>query len=237
MASPVLNSMAALNAPYNTITKAGIREGKVYVYNGEQSPFGKNFTEVVPGVMVDDEITGEYNAGYFNTPITGKDVYVSLHLYGGYLPTARLSKYHVLDPGELPADDIWAYKKVFFDAETTVAELYRNAHCYQYNADADAFLKLPEAGAAQNSLKVYMQKMVMEIGGDAHDRIADLSRVILFLLSKVTLTEAEAELLAPLLAHAQSAVELADVFHREKNIHDYVAMVKADPEGYINGTD
>ena len=234
MTSPVLNSMAALNAPFCTMTKAGIREGKVYVYNGEQSPFGVAFTEVVPGVMVDDGLIGEYNADYFNIPITGKDVYVSLHLYGGYLPTARLQKYHVLNPGELPADDIWAYKKVLFDSETTVAELYRNAHFYQYNADADAYLKLPLVGAKQNALKLYMQKMVMEIGGDAYDRIADLSRVILFLLSKVTLTTAETELLAPLLVHAQSAVELADVFNREKNIQDYVAAVKANPEAYIN---
>ena len=79
-----------------------------------------------------------------------------------------------------------------------------------------------------------MQKKVMEIGGDAYDRIADMSRIILFLLSKATLTAEEQAITAPLLAHAQNAVELADLFNREKNIQDYVASVKADPEGYIN---
>lgn len=235
MPTAVLTSGNALNAPYHIISRTKITEGKVYLYNGENMPYSDKYTEIVPGILVEESLADIIDAEYLGTAITGKDVYAPLHLYGGYLPTTHPTKYKVLDAGAAaPADDGWDYKKINFGTETTIADLYKNACAYQYSADADAFLRLPEAGAKQNALKLYMQKKVMEIGGDAYDRIADMSRIILFLLSKAALTAEEQAITAPLLAHAQNAVELADLFNREKNIQDYVASVKADPEGYIN---
>ena len=236
MPSAVINSLNALNAPFHIISRAKIKEGKVYVYNGEFPPFSDKYTEIVPGIFVEERLMDILDAEYFNTTIAGKDIYAPLHLYGGYLPLTHPTKYKILDAGApTPEDDGWDYKKVVFDTETTVGDLYKNACAYQYSADADAYLKLPAAGAKQNALKLYMQKRVMEIGGDAYDRIADMSRIILFLLTKVTLTAEETAILEPLLTHAQGVVELADVLNREKNIQDYVATVKANPEGYING--
>ena len=51
-------------------------------------------------------------------------------------------------------------------------------------------------GADQNALKYIMQRRITEIAGDPYDRIADLSRIILFLLSKVNLTIKEHTLLS-----------------------------------------
>lgn len=136
-------------------------------------------------------------------------------------------------PAEIAA--IWEYKPVHYTDEKIVADLYRNACAYKYDLHADAFIRLTEKEAQQNSLKLIMQKKIMNISGDAFDRIADLSRIILFLLSKVELSVEEQAVIAPLLEHAQEAQGLASVFEREKAIQEYVASVKDDPEKYIYG--
>ena len=237
MANALYNACDALNMPFNTIRMDEICDDAVYVCNCEPDLLrGGDYSEVVTGIYVENRLANMFNADYFNTSIEGKDVYVGLFLYGGYLPVARPSKFQVVEKGATPADSDWEYKKVCFDDEKSIGELYRNAHCYQYNADTDTYLKLPNSGALQNKLKLYMQKRIMEIGGDAYDRIADLSRIMLFLLTKVTLTEEERGIIAPVLSYAQSALQLADVFNREKHIQSYVAHVKADPGGYIDET-
>ena len=95
-------------------------------------------------------------------------------------------------------------------------------------------VRLTQAGTDQNALKYIIQRRITEIAGDPYDRIADLSRIILFLLSKVNLTTEEHTLLDPLLQHAQTAQNLADIFNREHHIQDYVQHVKSDPKGYLN---
>ena len=235
MSSAVLNSLDALNAPLHTISRSKIIAGKIYIFDKGRNPFSDKYTEIVPDIYVGQTCADIFDVNYFNTVIIDKDVYAPLHLCGGYLPLSHPTRYKILNAGSpAPGDDGWAYKKVIFDTETTIGDLYKNACAYQYNVDVDAYLKLPAAGAKQNALKIHMQKRITEIAGDPYDRIADLSRIILFLLNRVQLNAAEAALLQPLLQHAQSAVELADVFNREKNIQEYVAHVKSNPEAYLN---
>ena len=69
---------------------------------------------------------------------------------------------------------------------------------------------------------------------DGTKEIHDDCRIILFLLKKVNLTTEEHTLLDPLLQHAQSAIDLAELFNREHHIQDYVQHVKSDPKGYLN---
>lgn len=227
-------SMDPLNAPFHTLTKTNLRLNDVYVYDKRTNFLAGNFIQVLPNILVQDTLTTLYTDDYFTSSIVNKDVYASLHLYGGYLPTFFPSKYFIMSKGEKPTDTMWAYKKIEFDTEETLGDLYKHSCWFQYNADIDEYIKLPEAGAVQNSLKVYMQKHVYEIGGDPYDRIADLSRIILFLLTKVTLSDEEQSIVSTLLPYAQTASNLADVFNREKIIQEYVASVKADPKGYIN---
>lgn len=234
MGISITNTLNMLNAPLHTLSKEKLKGTDVYLYDSTTFYICDEYIQVLPHIHVQKCLEEIYTVDYLNTVIEGKDVYASLHLFGGYLPTSYPSKYHVLEKGKIPTDKDWDYKKVAFDTEKTLGDLYLNACNYQYNPDADAYIKLQQAGATQNALKIYMQKKIMEIGGDAYDRIADLSRIVLFLLSKTTLTAEETAIITPVLTHAQSARELADIFNREKNIQDYVASVKADPKGYIN---
>lgn len=235
MTLPVMISRAELNAPFGITSKSKIKAGDAYVFDESENPLAVEFIEVVPNIFVQKELAEKFNAEYFWTPIAGCDVYASLHLYGGYLPTARNAKFLVLPAGEIPENKDWDYKRVMYTDELNIGGLYRSACSYAYNADADAYLRLPDNGAAQNALKLDMQKHVREIGGDAYDRIADLSRLALFLLSRVELSESEKTLLAPLMAYAaKDAAQLADIAHREKLIQAYIAHVKEDTEAYLN---
>ena len=228
------DAIAQLTAPLSTLNKQGIRNNKINIYDCIKSPLEVTFTELAPDLFVDVDLEETFTKAYFNTPLNGKDVYASLHLYGGYLPTARNAKFILCNKGEKPTDTMWDYKQILYTDEKTIKDLYKNACAYQYNPDADAYIRLPENGAIQNSLKIVMQKRITEIAGDPYDRIADLSRIILFLLKKVNLTTEEHTLLDPLLQHAQSAIDLADIFNREHHIQDYVQHVKSDPKGYLN---
>ena len=230
----IFDTIAQLTAPLSTLNKQGIRNNKINIYDCIKSPLEVTFTELAPDLFVDVDLEETFTKAYFDTPLNGKDVYASLHLYGGYLPTARNAKFILCNKGEKPTDTMWDYKQVLYTDETTIKDLYKNACAYQYNPDADAYIRLPENGAIQNSLKIVMQKRITEIAGDPYDRIADLSRIILFLLGKVNLTTEEHTLLDPLLQHSQSATDLADIFNREHHIQDYVQHVKSDPKGYLN---
>ena len=229
------DTIAQLTAPLSTLNKQEIRNNKINIYDCIKSPLEVTFTELAPDLFVDVDLEETFTKAYFNTPLNGKDVYASLHLYGGYLPTARNAKFILCEKGQKPTDTMWDYKQVIYTDEQTIKDLYKNACAYQYNPDADAYIRLSENGAIQNSLKIVMQKRITEIAGDPYDRIADLSRIILFLLKKVNLTTEEHTLLDPLLQHAQSAIDLADIFNREHHIQDYVQHVKSDPKGYLNG--
>ena len=232
--SVTANSISQLNAPWTTINKHAITDNKINIYDNNKNIFEVTFTELEPDLFVDTDLEETFTKAYFDTPLNGKDVYASLHLYGGYLPTARNAKFILCNKGEKPTDTMWDYKQVLYTDEKTIKDLYKNACAYQYNPDADAYIRLPENGAIQNSLKIVMQKRITEIAGDPYDRIADLSRIILFLLGKVNLTTEEHTLLDPLLQHAQTVIDLADIFNREHHIQDYVQHVKSDPKGYLN---
>ena len=232
--SVTANSISQLNAPWTTINKHTITDNKINIYDNNKNIFEVTFTELEPDLFVDVDLEETFTKAYFDTPLNGKDVYASLHLYGGYLPTARNAKFILCNKGEKPTDTMWDYKQVIYTDEQTIKDLYKNACAYQYNPDTDTYIRLPENGAIQNSLKIVMQKRITEIAGDPYDRIADLSRIILFLLKKVNLTTEEHTLLDPLLQHAQSAIDLADIFNREHHIQDYVQHVKSDPKGYLN---
>ena len=230
----IFDDIARLTAPLCTLNKEKIHQGKIYIYNHTDSPLETTFTELAPDLFVDTDLEEIFTPEYFSTPLNNKDVYASLHLYGGYLPTARNAKFILCEKGQKPTDTMWDYKQVIYTDEQTIKDLYKNACAYQYNPDTDTYIRLPENGAIQNSLKIVMQKRITEIAGDPYDRIADLSRIILFLLKKVNLTTEEHTLLDPLLQHAQSAIDLADIFNREHHIQDYVQHVKSDPKGYLN---
>ena len=221
------NKIEELNLPFNCTQKAYLKGQNTYL-DFEQNCEHKTKNIYAPK---DSTVTVEY----LNTKITGKDVYANLCSYGGFLPISRTEPlFLITEKGVIPNNGVFDYKRIDFLEETTIADLYKNACAYQYSVETDTYIRLTQAGTDQNALKYIMQRRITEIAGDPYDRIADLSRIILFLLSKVNLTTEEHTLLDPLLQHAQTAQNLADIFNREHHIQDYVQHVKSDPKGYLN---
>lgn len=237
MSKYVLSAMESLSCPYHCLSISKIKVGKVYIMGAPELSVA-NYAEVVSGIYVAPDFCDSFTKEYFETALAGKKTYVPLHLHGGYIPTTTGAKILVLEPNEdLPPESVtgWEYKPLHCTDEAIVADIYRNACAYKYDHHVDAFVRLAEKEALQNSLKLYMQKMIMTISGDSFDRIADLSRIVLFLLSKVELTPEEREAIEPLLEYAPDSQGLAGVFEREIAIQEYVASVKNDPAGYIYG--
>jgi hypothetical protein len=172
---------------------------------------------------------------YLRQEIVGRRILVPL-ISGTYLPTNFRGSYLVLDEGE----DIpeihrrWNYKRVQYQDEKTVGDLYKNAWRYSYCPNADMYLPLSESGAMQNKLKFILSRDVMVISGDAMDRIADYSKIILFLLSKVILTETEKNIFEPLLPFLPQADGLQDLVNREANIQKLVKYAKENPKKYLD---
>lgn len=223
-----------LSLPIHCVSRSKLKANQVYLSDTVDLDVS-NYIEVVEGLYVKSDLDG-FDQQFLTTSIIGKKVYAPLHMYGGYIPTTTGVKILVLGQvDEIPSDQaaLWEYKPINYTNEKTVADLYKNACAYKYDFHADAFVRLNEKEALQNSLKLVMQKKIMNISGDAFDRIADLSRLVLFLLNKVELSSDEQEVLAPLLEYAQDAQGLTSVFDREEAIQEYVASVKNDPRKYI----
>ena len=254
MTASVYTHAEQLNAPCVTLTRKMLKEAlysteptaiKAILHNApvlkpylEENPdryseWGYQFGHIwVSGMLYKHG----FDEAYLNTPITGKRVFVPFYRGGGYLPTVTPIKYEVVEldaPVELP--DISDYREVMFDGEATLADLYINAHKYNYYPDMDAYAPMPEQGALQNAAKTLIMKEIMIQCGDPYDRIADLSRLILFLMSKVTLTESEQNILTPLLAYVPNIYDLAPIAEREKNVQKIVSDAKANPEAFIKG--
>lgn len=223
-----------LSLPMHCISRSRFKSGRVYLSDTVDLDVS-DYIEIAEGLYVKPGLEG-FDGQFLTTGIVGKKVYAPLHLYGGYIPTTIGVKILVLQQGEIIQPDLaalWEYKPISYTDEKTVADLYRNACAYKYDFHEDAFVRLTEKEALQNSLKLIMQKKIMNISGDAFDRIADLSRIVLFLLSKAQLSAEEQNIIMPLLGYAPEARGLVSVFEREEAIQEYVASVKNDPEKYL----
>lgn len=240
-----------LNAPCTTLTRKRLKEAlysteetavKAMLHNepllkltaqycDETVELGQQFGHVWVSARL---IQHGFNEAYLNTAIIGKRVFAPYFRGAGYLPTCTSSKYAVFSTEEvitLPTDN--EYREVQFTDETMLAELYCNAYKYNYLPEMGTYAALPELGALQNAMKTLLMKEIMLQCGDPYERTADLSRIVLFLLSKVTLTATEQNILSPLLSYVPGIYDLAHVAEREKNVQALVAVAKANPQAFI----
>ena len=230
----VPNKIEELNLPSFCRNTKCIKENQIYIYTDDNEV--SNYIEIVPQIFVPESLTNIFTVEYFLTDITNKSVYVPLHLYGGYLPVSRQTPFQVYELDKnITEYNGFQYKKVEFTDETTLEELYKNAVYYQYNANTDTFLRLPESGMLQNKIKFIMEKNLMEIGGDAFDRIADYGRLILFLVAKVypTFTDEEKQVFQDLIKYTPEIESLTALLNRECLIQDEVKQAKENPLKYI----
>lgn len=195
-------------------------------------------TQLISGLLVDSVLVDKgINEEYLNTPITGKHVFASK--VGGSIgiPCYTSAPILVQDDTIIPADKTdFLYKEVVFTDEATVADIYKNAWRYRYDDYLDAYVRLPEQGAKQQLAKYVLAKEIANMAGSPYDRLADYGRIILYLLSKISLSEAERTQLAPLLAYAPTLSNINEVLYREKQIQERVNLMKENFNDYIGFT-
>ena len=169
-----------------------------------------------------------------STPLSA-DVECWAPLLGGtsWLPITRFALWRVLPAGsDRPSPEGALCARVLFEDETSVAELFHKAHRYTFDIESKSFIRA--ADPVCNAVKAPLRNTLAQISGGTDDRIADYGRLVLFLLSKVSLTEEERAMLAPILAYAPQASELSGVIAREKSVQKLVAETKKDPLGFID---
>lgn len=175
---------------------------------------------------------------YLTDSIVGKRVFAPTQILPmHFLPTCPIC-YLIVGENGMTEDDILRthngyYKEVRFTDETCIADLYINAWKYTFEPSQDCFIRLTEHGAWVNALHGYMQATAMRYGGTAYDRIADLSRLVTFLLSKVNLTEEERNIIQPLINEVEPVNDLGQIVDREAQVHRLVKSIKDDPLGFI----
>ncbi len=156
-------------------------------------------------------------------------------LFGGtsWLPIDTMLMWRVLPAGsEMPVVLNTPCVRVMFEDETSLARLFCNAWRYTFDIETGTFVRA--ADPQRNAVKALLREAVISRSGGTDDRIADYGRLVLFLLSKVSLTEEERAMLAPVLAYAPQASELSGVIAREKSVQKLVVETKKDPLGFID---
>ena len=183
---------------------------------------------------------------YLNTPIQEKFVYAPSYGFIIGLPCSIPIKYLVLDSSiedEIASNNLILeestgmrklYKRVLFEEEITISDLYKNAYKYQYQNTTKSFIRLSEDDAKQQLIKYLISSDIFEIGGFPNDRLADYGRIILFLLTKVSLTENELNAFSSLLNYAPDISSMEKLIARETEIQARVSEAKNDPIAFVN---
>ncbi|MEG1501977.1 MAG: hypothetical protein RR203_02550 [Synergistaceae bacterium] len=188
----------------------------------EKNP-SKDLTEI-DNILVETTWTHiGYDEKYFRTPLNGK-VYVPRRGYTLGIPCNESFGLMKVGIEDVPQEDkdYYLYTEIEYVEEKTIGDIYRNAWKYQYNFYTNTFVRLPEKGALQQLHKILVAKEIFKISGSPYDRLADYGRIILFILSKLNLTETEQKVFNSYLQHVPSLENLNDVIYRENYIQDIV---------------
>lgn len=219
--------------------KAALNEGVAIISDIQTSfPFSRedqSLIEVVQDIFVHNSLLDTITDTYLNTSINNMSVYaVHNRLYFG-LPSNGI-KFVILESSDqnmIIKDDL-RYYKINFDIENTISWLYSNAWMYSFNYIKQCYEKLDFPRAVEQLFKPVVSKRLLRLFGHSEDRIADYGRIILFLLSKVHLTEEELEIFAPLLECVPNVSSIQPVITRETQLQNELLQIKQDPIGFIN---
>ena len=189
----------------------------------------------IAGLLVEESFIEQgIDVPYLNKSIAGYRVFAPK--VGGTLgiPCHTPVPFLVQKDGEIPEDKAdYNYKEILFTDEIIIADIYKNAWKYRFDDYLDAYVRLPEQGAKQQLAKQLLAKEIANMSGSPYDRLADYGRIILFLLSKITLTELERAQLAPLLAYAPVLSEINEVIYREEQIQEKIQQMKENTDEYL----
>ncbi|MEG1501976.1 MAG: hypothetical protein RR203_02545 [Synergistaceae bacterium] len=213
----------------NKVKNNGKRIGDIWLSHRWIENLTQNMEEVLGHIQLIVE--------YLGTPLKNKKVYAPVaYAPMHYLPTDPVV-YLVLDENINYTHTRYShknyYKEIKITDEKTIGDLYINAWKYQYEPTTDTFIRLPTKGAIVNALNGYMQSISVRYGGSIYDRISDMSRLILYLYSKVALTDKEKELLKPMLAEIENTNDIAHIAQREGILQSYIRWIKNNPEEFV----
>ena len=234
----IFSRIDILNTPIKLIKKGILLDNNVKTIVSDETLEYNDF-KVFNGIAVEPKLVDDgFNEEYFNTSIINRNVYAPYEAYSGYLPT-NLGKFCITDLDNtqyiIEPNKCYYYKQIIFNDEKTISDLYANAYMYSYYPEADCYMILPEDGIKQNKIKYLLSRDISHIGGDQFDRIADYSRLILFLISKAysTFTDEEKQNFQKLLPYCPKINSLNDLIHRECLIQEKVKFAKENPDKYI----
>lgn len=180
---------------------------------------------------------------WFQTSLINKDVYIPVMGGLSWLPLTMPKRWVIVDKDEVVSTRLnlftsttsgnwaWPVAKVNLQGEQSLAELCCNAYKYHFDFNIGQFV--PHNNPEWNLVKGLTRKYSTILSGGDEERHADYGRLILFLLSKVQLTDEEKEIISPLLEFAPTASQLTSVIKREILIQKFVSEAKKSPTKFL----
>lgn len=226
-------------------TIAAILKGdKFCILDNRYVDFNNSYQEYNVGdcnIQVSEEL--EVDEEWFKTSIINKDVYIPVMGGLSWLPLTMPTRWIIVPSGETVNTKlelfssteskhwVWPVAKVNFGEEKTLAELCCNAYKYHFDFNIGQFV--PHDDPEWNLVKGLTRKYSTILSGGDEERHADYGRIILFLLSKVELTDEERALFTPLLEFVPSVKQLKSTVERETLIQRFVSEAKKSPTKFL----
>lgn len=169
-------------------------------------------------------------------PVFGGNSWLPSHIALWEIQSGELAKnndvnYELTGTEAVTASRGFHYAKVEYVEEKTVAELVCNAHAYYFDNIRGVYAR--HTDPKWNATKATLRRFLPTLSGGTDDRVADYGRLVLFLLSKVSLTEEEQKVFAPLQEFLPKAESLNSVVIREAFIQKFVYEAKKDPKAFL----
>lgn len=108
----------------------------------------------------------------------------------------------------------------------SILDVFKYSYFYKYDYSSCTYKAIPESERSMNYSKLRLRERITQEAGDYLDRIADYSKFIYFLLSKVSLSAEEKELFEPILKNLPSKDSLSRAICHEEQVIKCLAKVK-----------
>lgn len=245
---PIIDYATTLNVPeicrrsdiVDEILFNNKKNALLYSHYVDRMEFTHTFQIDDCSIVVDNTLFSYHSIDetWLRTPLSpDKKLYIPT--FGGmsWLPLTILNHWKLLDKNEdAPAydyknDDDYPYAEVQFEDEKTFAELCCNAHKYAFDFTKGCFVSVKNPD--WNMIKASLRTHLLQISGGTEDRLADYGRLILFLLSKVQLTDDEKQHFSKLTEFMPEVSQLRSVIERETLIQKFVTETKNDPHAFF----
>ena len=167
----------------------------------------------------------------------GINLYVLAHGGMSWLPTCMPLYWKTTTDNCSPEfnssiDKDMQYVKVNYIDEKNFAEMCCNAYKYTFDPYKGEFFQ--HKNITWNLVKGLLRRYLVIVSGGTEERIADYGKLILFLLSKVNLTEEERNTINQVIEFSPDLDDLKDIIKREAFIQKFVAEAKKDPTAFLN---